>query len=194
MDSRPAKNTANKDMGRRERKAPKRISKTYLENAALYYLQRYATSAENLRRVLMRKVKRSCSFHQTEVEDFSPLVDELVARYTNAGLVDDKTYAQAKVTSLRRQGHSGRSIIARLQVKGLTSSQIEAAMKNVDDGNEDAEIDAATAYARRKKLGPWRKKALTDPKDLQKEMAAMGRAGFSFDIARRALSFNGEEE
>jgi len=201
MDSRPANNNKDKDikdtgkdMGRRERKAPKRISKTYLENAALYYLQRYATSAANLRRVLMRKVKRSCTFHQTEVDDFAPLVDELVARYTNVGLIDDKVFAQAKASSLRRQGHSGRSIIARLQVKGLTSAQIEAAMRNVDDGNEDAEIAAAHTYAKRKKLGPWRKKNITDPKDLQKEMAAMARAGFSYDIARRALAFSGEEE
>lgn len=177
----------------RERKEPKKISKTYLENAALYYLQRYATSAENLRRVLMRKVKRSCTFHQTTVEDFAPLVDELIVRYTNVGLVDDKNFAQAKVTSLRRQGHSGRSIIARLQVKGLTTAQIEAAMKNVDEGQDDAEISAAHAYARRKKLGPYRRKAVTDPKDLQKEMAAMGRAGFSYEIARKALAFSGEE-
>jgi len=183
----------NKKAMARERKAPKKISKTYLENAALYYLQRYATSAGNLKRILLRKVKRSCAFHQTAVEDFTPLVDDLVTRYINVGLVDDKSFAQAKVTSLRRQGHSGRSIIARLQVKGLTTSQIEAALRNVDDEHEDAEITAARAYARRKKLGPYRKKQITDPKDLQKEMASMGRAGFSYDVARRALAFSGEE-
>jgi len=177
----------------RERKAPKKISKTYLENAALYYLQRYATSAGNLKRVLMRKVKRSCAFHQTAVEDFAPLVDELVARYMNVGLVDDKVFAQARVTSLRRQGHSGRAIIARLQAKGLSVAQIETALKNVDEEHEDAEASAAQAYARRKKLGPHRKKPLTDPKDLQKELAAMGRAGFSYEVARRALAFSGEE-
>jgi len=178
---------ANKITSGRERKAPKKISKTYLENAALYYLQRYATSAENLKRILLRKVKRSCAFHQTAVEDFAPLVDELVARYMSVGLVDDKVFAQAKVTSLRRQGHSGRSIIARLQVKGLSTAQIEAAMKNIDAEHENAEITAALAYTRRKKLGPYRKKPITDPKDLQKELASMGRAGFSYDVARRAL-------
>ena len=193
MDSKPAnKKTADKVMAR-ERKAPKKISKTYLENAALYYLQRYATSAENLKRVLLRKVKRSCAFHQTAAEDFTPLVDELVTRYMNVGLVDDRTFAQAKVTSLRRQGHSGRSIIARLQVKGLTTAQIEAAMKNIDAEHEDAEIAAAHAYVRRKKLGPYRKRQITDPKDLQKELASMGRAGFSYEVARRALAFSGEE-
>ena len=184
---------ANKKTMARERKAPKKISKTYLENAALYYLQRYATSAENLKRILLRKVKRSCAFHQTAVEDFAPLVEDLVARYINVGLVDDRTFAQAKVTSLRRQGHSGRSIIARLQVKVLTTAQIEAAMKNIDAEHEDAEVAAAHAYVRRKKLGPYRKRTITDPKDLQKELASMGRAGFSYEVARRALAFSGEE-
>jgi len=197
MDSEPVNKKSepvNKKNVARERKAPKKISKTYLENAALYYLQRYATSAANLKRILLRKVKRSCAFHQTAVEDFVPLVDDLVARYMNVGLVDDKVFAKAKVTSLRRQGHSGRSIIARLQVKGLSTTQIEAAMKNIDAEHEDAEIAAARAYVRRKKLGPYRKKIITDPKDLQKELAAMGRAGFSYDVARRALVFSGEEE
>jgi regulatory protein len=178
---------------RHERKAPKKISKTYLENVALYYLQRYATSAANLKRILLRKVKRSCAFHQMPMEDFAPLVDELVARYMSVGLVDDKSFAQAKVTSLRRQGHSGRSIIARLQVKGLSPAQIEAALKNVDEGHEDAEMSAARAYVRRKKLGAYRKKAITDPKDLQKELASLGRAGFSYETARQALALSSED-
>lgn len=171
-----------------ERRTPKKISKTYLENAALYYLQRYATSAENLKRILMRKVKRSCTFHQVPVEDFIPLVDELVARYMTVGLIDDKSFAQARVTSLRRQGHARRSIIARLQVKGLSTTQIEAALRNVDEEQDDPEMSAALAFVRRKKLGPYRKKLITDSKDLQKEMASMGRAGFSYEVARRALT------
>jgi regulatory protein len=175
-----------------ERKAPKKISKKYLENAALYYLQRYATSAENLRRVLMRKVKKSCAFHQVPVEDFAPLVDELVTRYMSVGLVDDTVFARARVTSLRRQGLSKQAIMARLQAKGLSKTQIESALRLVDEEHEDPEMAAAIACARRKKLGPWRKKPLTDPKDRQKELAALGRAGFSYEIARRALS--GEEE
>ncbi len=180
MDKKPA---------RPERKSPKKISKTYLENAALYYLQRYATSAENLKRVLMRKVKRSCAFHQVDAEDFAPLVDELVARYMSVGLVDDTVFARARVTSLRRQGHSKQAILARLQAKGLSKSQIEAALKLVDEEHDDPEITAALAHAKRKKLGPWRKK----PQDAQKELAAMGRAGFSYEVARRALA-NTEED
>lgn len=172
-----------------DKKTPKKISKTYLENAALYYLQRYATSAENLKRVLMRKVKKSCAFHQVPPEDFAPLVDDLVARYTASGLLDDAVFARARVMSLRRQGLSKQAIVAKLQIKGLSKSQIENALRLVDEDHEDPEMAAALACARRKKLGPWRKAPLTDPKDRQKELAALGRAGFSYETARRALDF-----
>jgi regulatory protein len=172
-----------------DKKPPKKISRAYLENAALYYLQRYATSAENLRRVMMRKVKKSCAFHQLPVGDFAPLVDELVTRYMSAGLVDDAVFARARVASLRRQGLSRQAIMARLQAKGLSRAQIESALKLVDEDQEDPEMTAARACARRKKLGPWRKTPLTDPKALQKELAALGRAGFGYEVARRVLDF-----
>ncbi len=177
-----------------ERKPPKKISNKYLENAALYYLQRYATSSANLKRVLMRKVKRSCTFHQVPVEDFEPMVDQLVQRYMGVGLIDDTVFATARVASLRRQGQSSRAITARLQAKGLTKIQIDAALQKIEaerndrDETEDAELAAALTFIKRKKLGRYRKKPLRDPKDLQKEMAAMGRAGFSFDTAKRALA------
>lgn len=177
----------NKKAEKREQKTPKKISKKYLENAALYYLQRYATSATNLKRVLLRKVKKSCTFHQVPADEFVPMVDDLVTRYAAVGLIDDTVFARARVSSLRRQGRSRQEIIARLQVKGLTKPQIEAALVQVDEDQEDPEMAAALACARRKKLGPYRKTPLRDPKDQQKELAAMGRAGFSYEIARKAL-------
>lgn len=185
MDEKPAK---------RERKPPKKISRKYLENAALFYLQRYATSTENLKRVLMRKVKRSCTFHQVPVEEFSPIVDDLVARYAAVGLVDDVVFSRGRVASLRRQGHSKQAIMARLQAKGLSRVQIETALHHVDAEEDEPEMKAALACARRKKLGPWRKKPLTEQKDKQKELATMGRAGFSYAMARRALEYLADED
>lgn len=154
-----------------------------MENAALYYLQRYASSAENLRRVLGRKIKRSCAFHGDDPAPFAGLVDDLIARYTASGLLDDQSFARARVTSLRRQGLSARAIAAKLQPKGLSPRQIAAALAMVDGEAEEPDLAAAVAYARRKKLGPFR----TRPQDPKKELAAMARAGFDFETARRAL-------
>lgn len=167
-------------------RAPKKITQNYLENAALYYLQRYATSAANLRTVLMRKVKRSCRHHEMEVSPFEPMVDALIARYAQSGLINDASYAQARATSLRRQGHSRKMIMAKLQEKGLASAEIARALSGVDEdtGSDDPELAAAVAYVRRKRLGNLRRSGVNP----QKDMAALARAGFSYDVAKAALS------
>ncbi len=183
--------TAKKQNQRRD-KQPKRITKQYLENAALYYLQRYATSAGNFRRVMARKIDRSCAFHKVVPDEFYPLLDDMIARYERAGLLNDSGFAEARVASLRRQGRSKQDIFARLQAKGLGKDAIAKALSGLD--SEDAELEAAQAFARRKKLGPWRKKELKDPKDAQKEMAAMARAGYSFELARKVLGASIDED
>ncbi len=177
---------------KKTRKTPKKISKKYLENAALYYLQRYATSVENFRCVLVRKIKRSCQFHKTPIDEFLPLVDELVQRYTAVGLLNDAVFARAKTASLRRQGKSARAVQSKLQQKGVTSDDIERALEEVDE-DADAEFQAALKIARKKKIGPFRIKETRDPKDLQKELAILGRAGFSYEIARKLLNFSEDE-
>ena len=180
-------------MSKKPIKQPKRISPQYLENAALYYLQRFATSAENLRRVLMRKIQRSCAFHKTDAAEFVPLVEKLIRRYTASGLLNDRGFAEAKATTLRRQGKSRRAIQAKLQAKGLAAADIETALEKAGNDDED-ELAAAIAFAKRKKFGPHRLKPLREPKDAQKEMAAMGRAGFSYKTARAALTYKDEED
>lgn len=186
MDKKPAK---------QQPKQPRRISAQYLENAALYYLQRYASSAENLRRVLLRKVKRSSDFHKTDPEPFYPVIDDMILRYERSGLLNDKGFAEAKVASLRRQGQSRQAILAKLQAKGLTRADIEAALAQAAaEHAEDAEMTAALAFIRRKKIGRYAKAPAGDPKARQKELAAMGRAGFSYELARAALQHGNADD
>jgi regulatory protein len=179
-------------MDKKRPRQPKRITRQYLENAALYYLQRYATSAENLRRVLARKVKRSCAFHKLPEDEFHPMIEDLIKRYTSSGLLNDNSFAEARATTLRRQGKSRRAIEARLQAKGLGKADIARAM-NKAGGGEDDEFKAAQAFAKKKKLGPWRAKPLADLKAAQKEMAALARAGFDYETARKVLDYSLDE-
>lgn len=177
----------------RQPKQPRRICRQYLENAALYYLQRYATSAGNFRRVLTRKVNRSCAFHKVAPDDFYPMIEELIRRYMASGLLNDAVFAEAKATTLRRQGKSRRAVTAKLQAKGLAPAEIEAALEKTGNSDE-AELAAAVAFARRKKLGPFRLGQAEDPALARKEMAALGRAGFSYETARAALHYRADEE
>ena len=81
---------------KRKRRGPRKATPKHLENAALHYLGRFASSAANLKRVLMRKVQRSARFHGTDVDEGRTTVERLVARFARAGLIDDEAYAAAR--------------------------------------------------------------------------------------------------
>ncbi len=176
--------------GRREarpRRAPRRITPAYLERAALHYLERYATSKENLRQVLRRRVRRAAAGHDIDAAEAEAWIAALVDRFEAAGLVDDRTYAEARALSLRRRGDSARMVAAKLRAKGVPPDIVEAALASVDDdGGADAELAAAAACARRRRIGPFRTgddRAACRERDL----AALARNGFSYEIARAVI-------
>lgn len=194
MDKKPAKD-------QKKKRTPRKITPRYLENAALYYLQRYASSAGNLRRVLTRKVDRSCQFHGTPADEFYPVIDALVARYEKSGLLNDTLYAEGRTASLRRQGKSRQAIAANLKVKGLAPDIIQQALESVDGDRADtalpAELAAALKLARKRKIGRFNPTPESDPllrrKQQMREMGIMARGGFSYDIARQALDFSADD-
>lgn len=170
----------------RLRKTPRPITAEYLEKAALFYLERYASSAENLSRVLMRRVERAARAGVGDRDEGRGLVAALVARYRARGLLDDRVYAEGRARSLLRQGRPRRAIAQRLAAKGVGAADIEAALGAVAEVQAEPDLAAAVAYARRRRLGPFR------PGDRaafrERDLAALGRAGFSYDIARRVLA------
>ena len=169
------------------RRPPRPVTPAYLERAALSYLERYASSAENLRRVLKRKVERRCRLRGEDAAGFAGLVDEVVAKTIRTGLVDDSRYTQARVATLRRRGGSTRAIRAKLAHKGVDRDTVAAAL----EGEDSDEPAAAHALARRRRLGPYR------PRDRaafrEKDLASLARAGFPFGIARAVIDGEPEE-
>jgi regulatory protein len=169
-------------------KPPRKVSAAYLQRAAMSYLERYASSAENLRRVLRRKVDKRCRLRGEDPAEFHEMIDEVVAKSLKIGLIDDTRYAEARVASLRRRGGSARAIQAKLSAKGLDRGTIAAAL----EGEEGDEEQAARAFARRRKLGPFRPGERAPYRD--KDLAAMARAGFRFDVARRIIEGERDDE
>ena len=88
----------------------RKVTAASLDNAALHYLERFASSAANLRRVLMRRVRRSAEQHGTAPEEGAALI----ARLIRSGVLDDRAYAAAKAASLQRRGTSRRGVAGRL--------------------------------------------------------------------------------
>lgn len=163
------------------------LTKAYLERAALHYLERYASSVDGLRRVLMRRIDKAAREERCDPQEAAPWVEEVVARFAASGLVDDKVFAEAKAASLRRRGESARRISLKLREKGVDGEIVTAALEEQDgDDREAAEFAAACRFARRRRLGPMRDGSeRADRRD--RDMAALARAGFALDIARRVL-------
>jgi regulatory protein len=168
-------------------KAPRRISGDYLRRAALFYLERYSAPAEQLRRVLLRKVERSCRHHGEDAGAFRPMVDEVVQACIASGLIDDRRFAEARAQSLRRKGRSARAVAAGLAAKGVGRELV--AQTVVSD--QEAELAAARIAARRKRLGPWSKGDRAALR--QKHIAALARAGFGLAVARAVIDGASEE-
>ncbi|MGJ3264199.1 MAG: RecX family transcriptional regulator [Salinarimonas sp.] len=184
------------DAGTPTRKPPRPVTPAVLDRMALAYLERFASSAQNLRRVLARKVERRCRLREEAPEAALGLVEEAVARAVRGGLVDDAAYAQGRVASLRRRGGSRRAIAARLAAKGVPSGTIDAALAQdaearvEHDPDADPEMEAAMALARRRRLGPFRTSGRTENRE--RDLARLARAGFSYGVARAVVDARDE--
>jgi len=168
------------------RRAPKKATARHLENAALWYLQRFAASADSLSRVLLRRVEKSARAHGTDREEGAALVENIVARFRESGLLDDRRYAEGRALSLHRRGVSAHGIRARLAAKGVGADDIAAALAALSDEAAEPDLAAAIAYARRRRIGPHRPAAMRDEMR-ERDLAALARQGFDYDTARRVI-------
>ncbi|MFZ3235833.1 MAG: RecX family transcriptional regulator [Stellaceae bacterium] len=159
------------------------ISPELIDRWALAYLGRFASSAENLRRVLVRRIRRRSPADPAAAKEAMPLVDALIERYRRAGLLDDAAYAAQRAHSLNRRGESLFKIRARLAAKGVESAVTADAVSALREEGADPDLAAACAFARRRRLGPYRRA----PADPARELAAFARAGFSRRVAGQVL-------
>lgn len=178
----------------KKKKPVKKITETYLHNAGLYYLQRFAASTEQFRTVMNRKITRSCAAHaDQDIGECRIMLEALIEKFQNAGLLDDNTYAQQTVAKMRCRGASSSAIAQALQKKGVKSSTSRSALAQYDEvsGVENADLLAATRFAKRKRLGAF--STGTKKIAVEKSLAAYARAGFSYETARRVLGMDKDE-
>ncbi|TXM72723.1 regulatory protein RecX [Methylobacterium sp. WL69] len=166
------------------------VTAAYLERAALHYLERYSASVAMLRRTLQRRVEKRCCLRGEDPSAHAEAIAAVVARAVSAGLVDDARFTAGRMAALRRRGTSARALSAKLAAKGVSRDLVADAMAaerdEADAEGTDTEETAAAAYARRRRLGPWRRPG-TREAHRDRDLAAMARAGFAYGLARRIV-------
>lgn len=155
------------------RRTPRPLDATRLDELALAYVARFATSAAKLEAYLRRKLRERGWEGASE-----PGLDALVDRFVRAGYVDDGAYARAKSGSLLRRGYGQRRIAQALGAAGIAE-----AVRDEVRASQAEERAAALAMARKRRFGPFGA-APPDRPLREKQIAAMLRAGHRLDMAR----------
>jgi regulatory protein len=177
----------------RRRRGPTAATPKTLERAAYAYLARYAAPAGHLRRILLARVARSVRVHGTDPGAGATAVEALIVRLSDLGYLDDSAFALAMARRLFRRGTSLYAIRARLRAKGVGAEDADAALAALAENAADPDLAAGLAFARRKRLGPFRPEAEREAKR-PKDLAAFTRAGFGLDLARRVVDARELEE
>ncbi|MEP2235936.1 MAG: RecX family transcriptional regulator [Alteripontixanthobacter sp.] len=163
---------------RRERKPPKPLDRERLEELALTYVARYATSAAKAEAYLRRKLRER---GWSEEEGAPPDPAGIIARQVELGYIDDEAYARTRSGGLLRRGYGQRRVDQSLYAAGID----EHVREDVKAG-EAEQRRAVLALARRRRLGPFCAKEI-DQKLRDKQIAAILRAGHGFDAARAVM-------
>jgi regulatory protein len=168
---------------------PAPINASLIEKWALGYLDRYASSAENLRQVLLRRVRRRTGADGDRVRAAGIVIDALVARYRATGIIDDAAYAAGRARGRRARGRSLRRIAADLAAKGVGAADAAAALAALSEDGRDPDLAAACAFARRRRLGPFRRARAPDQAaERRRELGAFARGGFARRHAEAVLA------
>lgn len=163
-----------------------------LHDVALAHLARFAATEAGLVRVLDRRIDRWAraagaeAAHDPETiaaaqQASRQTVREVVRALVQSGVVDDTAFAGARARSLTRAGRSRIAVSAHLAAKGVPQAVAQAALPD-----PETELAAALAYARRRRLGPFRATD-ADEDTRRKELGALARAGFPQPVAQQAL-------
>jgi len=149
-----------------------------LEELALRYVGKYATTRAKLRTYLSRKLRERGWEGQRE-----PDLEALATRLADLGYIDDSGYALSQSRSLTSRGYGMRRIADKLRLAGVGDEDSEAAR----DHAEAQAMEAAMRFAERRRIGPFGPEN-RDLRQREKAIGAMVRAGHPLALARAIAS------
>jgi len=161
--------TANKV---RKKRPP--LNPATLNELALSYVGRFATTRAKLRIYLTRKIRE-----RGWDEERSPNLQAIADDFARRGYIDDAAYAVSKSRTLTGRGYGARRVVQTLRSAGVEEGDAAGARELA----RQVSLDAALRFAERKRIGPYASEQ-ADMKGRERALAAMIRAGHDFAVAR----------
>ena len=152
-----------------------------LDELALAYVGRFATTRAKLSTYLKRKIAERGWAGGRPAE-----IDSVVGRLERLGYVDDAAYALAKSRSLTGRGYGERRVRQALRAAGVGE---EHSLQAREHASAEA-VEAALRFARRRRLGPFGGGVGGGDERAVREraLAAMIRAGHDFALSKAILA------
>lgn len=166
----------------RQSRTPRRprppLDEVSLNELALTYVARFATSRAKLGQYLRRKLNERGWAGASDAP-----VAAIAEKLADAGYIDDPAYALSKARTLGARGYGERRVAVELRAAGIDEDDGAAARDLARDGA----TEAALKFARRKRFGPFATSP-PDRRDSDRALAAMIRAGHPFELAKHVLN------
>lgn len=130
-----------------------------------------------------RKTEKQVREHLSAKGYLGSVQDYAVEKLRGYGFLNDGEYAEAFVESMAKKKGS-RLMRMELRGKGISDEEIDVALETLD---EQTEVETATGIAQKYMRGKT-----FDPQTLQKAYRYLLGKGFSYEVAKNALSALGE--
>lgn len=171
------------------RKILRKITPYRLKNIALFYLKRFDSSTDNLRRVLKKRVyeygREYPEFDRGEAELW---IEDILEKFQDFGYLNDKRYATQKIQGYLSAGKPKRYILGKMKEHGIDE---ELSKKILEEQDYDP-YEMAIKLAKKRKIGPFRPENERSRESRQKDMGILARAGFEYDIICDVMALNSD--
>ena len=160
------------------------LNEEKLNELALTYVGRFATTRAKLSRYLARKLRE----RGWNGANAAP-IDDIVERCARNGYIDDAAFAMSKARSLTGRGYGSARVRQSLRADGVCEDDSRPA----ESYAEQEAVDAALRLAKRKRIGPFSAVPM-EREAREKALAAMVRGGHKFRLAKAILALGPGEE
>lgn len=151
-----------------------------LQAAAAEYVDRYAPNRKRLRTMLTRRIRKAGE--GSDLAALQAAAERIVAEAVDRGRVDDAAWGASRARRMLSRGVAPAVVRQRLHAEAIPADR---ALAEAAEELGDPALVAARAYARRRRLGPWRVEARAEERD--GDLAKLGRAGFPWAVARAVI-------
>jgi regulatory protein len=169
-------------------RSPAILDQAALLRAAMDHLARRSDSVHGLTRALARKIAKAQAKDQCRIDDPTAAIARVIEQISGKGLLSDRRFAESRTLFLTGRGRSRLQIAADLAARGVDRETARTVLASRGRGDER---EAAIAYARRRRLGPFRTSQRREKR--LNDIAAMQRAGFDLALASAIIDADSAE-